>query len=226
MKKYIINLFIYFVTVTFLGDLLYFYFADSGIERGTLSIIINLSLYAIILLSCIICLKDDIVHDFSGYKKIETKYAYLFVGYGMILAGNYLCTILFTLLGITDPTSANQGGIEELVKGGYYLIFIPTILIAPFVEELVFRKTLFEILKKLKINKYVILAVSSIIFGMIHIIFNLDNGWLELLLGLPYVTTGLALGYVYIQNNENIFVPISVHFLNNLIATIVVLTIK
>ena len=83
-------------------------------------------------------------------------------------------------------------------------------------------------------NKYLALIVSSLAFGMLHVIssallvfINITNGEatffdfvLELIYIIPYSLMGFALGIAYIKSNKNIASSMFAHFLNNLISYI------
>ncbi len=224
MRKYISLLIIYTLIFTFLGSIIYSLLKDSGIDDQTMSVIINLSIYIIILTTTLILLKGDIVTDFTEFFSQKRKIDAVLLGYLYLIAGNFIANILLSIIGVQDLTSENQGSIESLIKARQYLIIIPVVFIAPFVEELVFRKSIFSVLNKLNINKYVTLIFSSLVFGLIHVAFNLDNGYTELLLGIPYIISGLAFGLIYLKNNENVYVPIIVHFINNFLAIILTMS--
>jgi hypothetical protein len=98
------------------------------------------------------------------------------------------------------------------------LIFISAVIIGPVVEELIFRKAIFGLIS----NDKVALAVSTFIFGAIHLLG--EASILEALVnGVAYFVMGFVFGYIYLKNNRNIMVPIIVHVLSNLISVIGIL---
>lgn len=131
----------------------------------------------------------------------------------------------YSLLGIDNflnVTSDNQTGIEAMMRtSGAIPMFISAALLGPICEELVFRKAFFDMIKKPEIA----LIVSSVLFGLIHVITSFGNyNLLELFLMLcPYIASGIALGYVYIRSNQNIVVPILVHIISNTISLVMIL---
>jgi membrane protease YdiL (CAAX protease family) len=93
---------------------------------------------------------------------------------------------------------------------------LSTTLLAPFVEEMIFRKFLIGFFEKtLKIPLIVSAILSAIIFGLAH-----DFS----VFLLAYLPLALAISLSYAFSNRNVWIPIGVHFLNNLIAAIAVLT--
>jgi hypothetical protein len=91
-----------------------------------------------------------------------------------------------------------------------------SVLWAPLVEELVFRGSIRRFIK----NDKVFIAVSSVVFGLMHTIFeaSLVN---VILLGLPYIVIGIYLSYLYSKSN-NICSSILGHTLINLISSIII----
>ena len=83
-------------------------------------------------------------------------------------------------------------------------------LLAAFIEELVFRYAIKNLIK----NKIVFIIISSIIFGISHGI-----GIATIL----YVLIGLFLGIVYIKTDENVASSTIAHFLNNLCGIVLII---
>ncbi len=139
--------------------------------------------------------------------------------------------ILLMLLGVEDE-AANQGGLIDMIKmseGGVLVILILLFcLIVPILEELVFRKALYGFVKQLILkitkhdpfdesgrNKVLIASLSSVvisglIFGLIHI----SGDFIYL---LHYGTMGIILGFSYFISRENIYVPLGIHIIQNVI---------
>ena len=97
-------------------------------------------------------------------------------------------------------------------------LLIDTLIFAPILETLIFQTLFFIIFKKFKINKWIIVLVSGIIFGAIHnySIFYIINTTL----------IGVALMYFYISRAESNKKPIAstiiAHTTINLSTTIVI----
>lgn len=86
--------------------------------------------------------------------------------------------------------------------------FIVTVIGAPLIEELLFRSICFKRLSKI-FNVYIGMIISSVFFGILH---------LELAI-LGAIVFAIANCILYLKY-KNILIPISVHFFNNLIATL------
>lgn len=102
------------------------------------------------------------------------------------------------ILGI-DPGSENTAGIMDIVRSNLLFILIPTI-IAPILEEILFRKIIFGSLYK-RMNFFFAALLSALIFGVIH---------MELAHLLMYASMGLVFAYLYVKT-KRILVPILVH---------------
>ncbi|PKK93747.1 MAG: hypothetical protein CVV61_03015, partial [Tenericutes bacterium HGW-Tenericutes-6] len=147
----------------------------------------------------------------------------ILLGYVYIILGNVIANFISTQLArqfdITQGDSLNQQVIVEALRSnGIVLIFISAVIIGPVVEELIFRKAIFGLIS----NDKVALAVSTFIFGAIHLLG--EASILEALVnGVAYFVMGFVFGYIYLKNNRNIMVPIIVHVLSNLISVIGIL---
>ncbi|MDY5211839.1 CPBP family intramembrane glutamic endopeptidase [Intestinibacter sp.] len=88
------------------------------------------------------------------------------------------------------------------------VFFILTVITAPILEELLFRVVFFKRLSRV-FDVYVGMIASSIIFGILHV---------ELAV-VGAIIFGIANCILYLKY-RNILIPMTVHFLNNLIVSI------
>jgi hypothetical protein len=135
------------------------------------------------------------------------------VMYGLML----VLGLIYTVLGI-EGDSANQQIIINATNSPIKpFMFFSTVIAAPFIEEMIFRKFLFGFCEKtLKMSKWVSLIVSSLIFAAIHVITDIDS----LVFIFQYLALALVISLSYILSRKNIFVPMGIHFINNLISFI------
>ncbi len=110
---------------------------------------------------------------------------------------------------------------DDLNAVGLVLTIVFACLIAPIVEEFVFRGLLFRSIR----DRYGLLAgvlVSGIIFGGVH--FGVDGGGLaeNLLLQIPLAVVGIGFALVY-EMRKNLIAPIAAHVMFNVIGVIVIL---
>ena len=184
-----------------------------NINYNTLNIKIK-SIYLIvyetfITLSIILIYKQELIIDFKEFFKTKIKSFKKYIRYWLIILilmvlSNFIVT-LFTSTNISN----NQKSILELFKiVPIYTIYV-TVITAPILEELVFRLSF----KKIINNKIIYILLSGLVFGSLHVIGSF-NTIADLLFIIPYSIPGFIFGYIYVKE-ENIFVPISIHFIHN-----------
>ncbi len=184
--------------------------------------LINFTIYLILFILLLIIYKKEL---FLDYKK--TKFDSTFTFKEVVKAFLYL--LLFSFLGnyitslFTETESVNQSSIVELVLSKYAIFsIISTLVLAVFVEEIVYRKAIISFLKNFNfLNNKTIILISGFFFGIIHIIFTGD-----FLHFFSYFFPGTVLGYYYIKKNHNIWFSISLHFMNNLLSIISILILS
>ena len=165
----------------------------------SLSLVISNGVIALIF---IILYHDRLKKDLKRINK--RNIIFIIISAIVIISLNELIAYIFELLKIE---MSNQNAIND-----YFInLKIPTItlivLLAPFIEEIMFRYSLETICKTDK--SFII--ISGLVFGFAHGI-----GIASLL----YIFIGMCLSIIYIKNDKNIIAPMSVHFLNNLISVI------
>lgn len=121
-------------------------------------------------------------------------------------------TIEMELLGI-EVGSENTANIMEIIRVAPLFIIIPA-LVAPILEEIIFRKIIFGSLYR-RTNFFIAATLSALVFGIIH-------G--EPLHILIYASMGYVFAFLYVKT-KRIIVPIIVHMAMNSISVIVQLSI-
>lgn len=185
--------------------------------------VLNFLVYAALLPALGFLLFPNIKDDWEKFKQNKSLLIGIFAGLGFVYGASLTITLLFQLFNVPQLTSANQASIEtQLLGPGWPLMLISAVILGPIIEELIFRKAIFELTR----NKWVGLAVSSIIFASIHVVTELGditNFAHFLITFLPYLAMGAAFGATYIVYKQNVITVIGAHMLWNLIATLVVL---
>lgn len=129
----------------------------------------------------------------------------------------YLVNIVITLLIPNLSTGANQENVNSIIQTAPILSFFSVVIIAPIVEEIIFRYLL--VTPFFKNKKYIGIVLSALLFGSIHLVSSIQNN--TLLADLPnlciYAGMGAVLACQYVKT-ENIYVPILGHTFNNLLA--------
>ncbi len=164
-------------------------------------------------------MRDDFKNDFISIKE-KPKFYSIYIPLTAILfaAIAVLLSILFSKI---TESSANQELIENILKySGAIPMIISTVLLAPIVEEAIYRKCIFHYLNRYPV--WVSYLVSTILFALPHMITTSTSFGNWCLIALPYLIDGAMLAAIYHLSNKNIYASIAAHMLNNLIAVILV----
>ncbi len=187
--------------------------------------IINFIIYlALMPVLAFVLLRREITADLLVFKNKWSPFiSAVLIGYALTLAGNFVAnftsSLIAQLLGVMQSTAANQLVIEQTLRsGGMVFMFISAVILGPIVEELVFRKSIFGLIK----NETIALFVSAFAFGSIHLLSepSLTDALIN---GFVYIFLGLVFGYIYIRNKKNIVINITVHMISNLVSVLAVL---
>jgi len=188
--------------------------------------LLNFVIYILLFIPIIWFLKNDLIYDWLIFKSFQSKIlGFIISGYIYVFLGNIVATtltqLISALVNIDVSTSVNQSVIVDMLfSDGFILTFLSAVILGPIVEELVFRKAFFGLIKNTKIA----LISSSLIFGLIHV--TSESSLLMMFIQvIPYVTLGFVFGYMYIKHEKNIMVPIIVHMLSNFISIVLTLIV-
>ena len=215
-KDYLINallgiivLLIYFILPYLEAPLLNILGIDPATMPDTLKyaylIAFQVAIFALILITLRKDLKKNIKDLKSNHLTYFKKYfKYWLVALAIMMISNAI------IMAISDSnTSGNEELIRDLFKINPTYVYISSVLIAPFVEELVFRKAIYNIIP----NKYLFIIVSGLVFGSLHVIGNVDS-WTDLLYLIPYCTPGFIFAYI-MYKTDNVLVSSGLHFMHN-----------
>lgn len=193
----------------------------SSATNAILNFIVYLSVFPIIL----VFIKKEILRDFKVAKTWRSEWLnIIFVGYAILIAGNiaanFLSNILARIFSVTQSDPLNQMFIQDALKSnGVVFMVLSAVLIAPILEELIFRKAIIDIFNNPKIG----LIVSSIAFGAVHLL--MESSIQDALVnGMVYFVMGFVFGYIYLKHQKNVFAPIAIHMVTNTISIIFLLS--
>ena len=179
----------------------------------------NLAVYVLGIIFISIYLRDEIKNDFLMIIK-DKKFFLIYIP----ITGIIFCALAYGIdkINLLIPESQNQSTIVEMLKGPLGVpIIISTILIAPFLEELIFRKCIFYFFRTF--NPAIAFSVSSISFTLMHMLSttNVSVGvWF--LMCVPYLLDTLLLCFSYYFGRKNVYASWFGHMLNNLLAVILI----
>lgn len=163
----------------------------------------------LLMISLILFIFDkEIKTAFQDLKKNHLKYFNKYLKYYVIsvivmMAANIFINILGGGMSTNETTIRNEFQIFPLYT------FISAVILAPLLEECVFRLGFRSIIT----NNFLFITISSLVFGSLHLMGTPINELLPLYL-LSYCSCGIAFAYMLTKTN-NIFVSMFFHFMHN-----------
>ena len=151
-------------------------------------------------------IKKDILDFKTNYKTYLSKNVGLYILGVFLMAISNILLQHFTHLEI----SGNEESVRSLIDKIPLFMAFSSIIYAPFTEEIIFRKTIKNIIK----HKYIFIILSGVIFGVLHISDFKDIN--QILMGIPYIIMGIDFAYIYYRTN-NIFTTMTFHLCHNLL---------
>lgn len=111
--------------------------------------------------------------------------------------------------------AGNEQTVQSMISSLPWLMLINAGILAPINEEIIFRKSFKNVIK----NKWIFVLVSGFVFGLMHVLGNV-NSWIDVLYIIPYGALGGAFAYAY-HKTDTIFTPISFHMFHNIVLVLV-----
>jgi membrane protease YdiL (CAAX protease family) len=157
---------------------------------------------------------DDLkkfIEDFkqNGKDHLKLGLDYWFIGLLIMIASNIVIGTFSPI-----PLPENEQAVREAIALNPVFMLFATVLIAPVLEEILFRHTLFKIIK----NKNLYVIISGLLFGTFHIL-GIASSIFSWLYVIPYAALGMAFAYTYVKTN-NLLTPIAMHAFHNFITVI------
>lgn len=177
--------------------------------------VVNLSFYAVAGILAFLAARPYVVREarILATRPVLTA--------AMVPAGVIL-TLIATMIGVlvTGPpeTAVNQQAVQGLVTEMSPWLVVPLVVVlAPFVEEYIFRHLLIGKLGRYW-NTWVCCALSVLLFASIHIV---GKESLSLPVLMPYLATGAVLVALYVWAGNNFMLSYGVHAAKNLLAVVI-----
>ncbi|MDI3330290.1 MAG: CPBP family intramembrane metalloprotease [Micrococcus sp.] len=194
--------------------------ADGTVNAGSFTFAVNLISYAVLTALVLIACWRPFVRSFRTFRDRG------WLKGGLIPVVWFACIMVNALVVFAagEPIkSANQLAIEEMTTQVDFLpMVLVTVLMAPFVEEYVFRHLMIGKLSRY-INVWVCVVLSMVLFAMIHFI---STGFrfnpVEL---IPYLTLAAAICVAYVLTGKSLAYVVILHVFNNLVSIVVAYTL-
>lgn len=157
--------------------------------------------------------KKECNRELSKYGRHFIKYFLL--GLKMWLFGIVLMIVSNLLISIFYPTASavNEDAVQTLLKQSPIYMAFSACIFAPFMEEMIFRKSL----RKVFSSNTLFIIISGLLFGLAHNISVIGKP--DMIYIIPYALFGCVFAYTYVKTND-IFVPITFHMIHNTILII------
>ncbi len=161
------------------------------------------------LIILLIIYRKDLIEYGKKFKKepfriLDSSFKYYLLGIlGMIISN------LFITLILKGSGANNEKIVQNMISENTFLMFISAGILAPIIEELVFRKSYLDTFK----TKKTFIIISSLVFGGMHVLTS-STTILDYLYFIPYTCLGLALATMDYKEN-NIYPSIIMHMFHN-----------
>lgn len=188
---------------------------DTTNWNANLVYLFNIFFELLIVFVIALIFRSTIINNFKEYFSKPKEYLSKYIKY-WFLALTLMYVSNFIIILITKDIAANEQSVRDLFQANPFFTFILAALIAPILEELVFRLSVYKVLNKIP---YVYIVISGLIFGAMHIVGTVDH-WTDILYLVPYSIPGCIFAYTLVKSN-NIFVPISLHLIHNTFALLI-----
>lgn len=141
-------------------------------------------------------------------ENLDSMVKYWLVGLTLMVVSNMAINIIFK-----TGQAENEQAVQSMISALPWAMLIDAGLLAPFIEEIIFRKCFRNVFK----NKILFVIASGFVFGALHII-NSSNpiGYLFI---IPYGCLGVSFALMYEKTNT-VYTSIFAHMLHNSILTL------
>ena len=175
------------------------------------SVIISSISNIIMIIIFIFIYKKDLIKEFKIFKKdlnnnLNTGLSWWVVGLTIMIISNLIIGVVFKGGG-----ADNEKSVQALINSLPWLMVINAGFLAPFVEEIVFRKSLKNVIS----NKKIFVILAFLLFGGAHVYTSATNitDWLYI---IPYGALGATFAIAYNKSNT-FFTPLLMHVFHNTI---------
>ncbi len=152
----------------------------------------------------------SIIKEFVIFKKdiknnVKIGIKYWIIGLVIMMGSNLIINLLIFNGSIATNEELNR---EIISKYPIYSI-ISAVVLAPFIEEVIFRKSF----KNAIDNRIIYFIISGLFFGLAHALTEI-NSVLDLLYIIPYGSLGVVFAISY-DKTKTIFTPMLMHIWHN-----------
>ena len=186
-------------------------------DKHYIRVILNFSIYLILAIGYVLAYRKQIIEEWKVFKgkpkeTIHHGFNYWLRGLFIMLISNFILVFF-----LKTGTSVNEQTNVDLIKDSMFSQMILVILVAPIIEEIVFRMSF----KKMTNNHHLYAFITGLLFGFVHIISSLSSA-LGFLFIIPYSALGIACGYLY-KKTDTIFASLFMHMFHNTVTLAIII---
>lgn len=175
----------------------------------------------LIVLLILLCIYwKDFVKEFGKFKNnfkkaMDTGIACWVVGFIIMIISNLILVTLFHADGAN-----NENTVRSMIHVVPIVMGLNVCILAPIIEEIVFRKTLYDVVNK---KAWLFILLSFLMFGWAHVS-SMATTLVDWLYLIPYGALGGAFALAY-HKTDTIFTTICLHMMHNFLTFLLVLVI-
>lgn len=155
--------------------------------------------------------RKDLKKEFKTFKEnilecMDIGVRWWLIGLFLMVTSNLIITHL-----LHGGGAGNEKQVQAFVKAAPLIMVLDAGFLAPFNEEIAFRKTIKDVIN----NKWLLAFVSFLLFGGAHILGNI-HVFTDILYIFPYGVLGAVFALAY-DESDTVFTTISMHMFHNTI---------
>ena len=205
IKSVVVFLLFYFSSLFQLIPIHIFHIKSS---TSTLNVLLNMFSNIILLAILYSMYRKEIKEEWKIFSKkpldhINTGCMYWFIGLIIMVVTNLLINRF-----VAGSVANNENIVQSMIKTLPWMMVINAGLIAPFNEEITFRKAFKNVFK----TKWIFALASGFVFGFLHVAGADSLG--QYLYIIPYGTLGVCFALAYYKTNT-IFTSVFLHMFHN-----------
>lgn len=160
--------------------------------------------------------RKELKKEFSIFKKnlvdnIDVGFRYWLLGLIIMILSNTIIMRVFK-----GDIAGNEQIVQQMIKTLPYFMLLDAGFIAPFNEEITYRKTVKDVLGN---HKWLFVILSGLLFGCAHVLGNTKT-LVDYLYIIPYGTLGAAFALSYHKTNT-VFTSITMHMFHNILLVLI-----
>ena len=177
----------------------------------------NVLIYAIGAVYMLLVLRRFLRRDFDAFCDRPLRVLLLVFGaYWASVFGDSLIALLLQSLSVSG-SNLNNDAVIDMAKANLSQTAAMAVLLAPIVEEALFRAGIFGLLRRK--SRVLAYLSSALLFGLYHVWSGAIFDPIQLVFTLQYLPSSLALAWVY-ERTDSIWSSIFLHMLTNLISVL------